>query len=63
MIKYRLLLLLWMVSVTNFAQNWKNDDQHSRLSFTTTHMLISDVSGVLKANLIILGIIALISYF
>ena len=47
--KQLFLITLLIYSFMGFAQNWKSDSDHSRLSFITTHMLISDVSGVFKS--------------
>lgn len=47
--KQLLLIALLVYSFTCFAQTWKSDSDHSRLSFITTHMLISDVSGIFKS--------------
>ena len=35
---------------SSFAQTttWKNDKMHSKLTFTVTHLLISDVYGLFK---------------
>src|SRR4051794_2062960 len=35
-------------SLTSFAQNWVNDPAHSKLNFTATHLLISEVDGGFK---------------
>lgn len=41
---------LFMVSVaTSFAQTWSLDKSHAGLSFTITHMMISDVDGKFKS--------------
>lgn len=47
--KQLFLITLLIYSFMGFAQTWKSDSDHSRLSFTTTHMLISDVSGIFKS--------------
>ena len=38
------------VQATSFAQltTWKNDKMHSKLKFTVTHLLVSDVDGLFK---------------
>lgn len=46
--KHSYIILLMMISLTAFGQNWKSDSQHSRLGFTIEHMMISDVSGIFK---------------
>lgn len=40
--------LLASITQTGLAQNWKSDPDHSRLGFTATHMLISEVKGIFK---------------
>ncbi|WP_306350188.1 YceI family protein [Flavobacterium sp. '19STA2R22 D10 B1'] len=43
------VVVLFLTTMTGFAQQtWKNDPMHSRLGFTTTHMLISDINGIFK---------------
>tara|TARA_R110000868_G_C10961254_1_gene768512 strand:- start:1284 stop:1853 length:570 start_codon:yes stop_codon:yes gene_type:complete len=42
-----ILIIVFTVQIT-LAQNWKNDPDHSRLEFSTTHMLISEVKGIFK---------------
>lgn len=39
-----------LVQVSSFAQTttWKNDKMHSKLTFTVTHLLVSDVDGLFK---------------
>src|SRR5690349_12833927 len=36
----------FLSSFATFNDVWKNDDPHSQLAFTVTHLGISDVSGV-----------------
>jgi polyisoprenoid-binding protein YceI len=44
-----LLLAAAMFSVGAFAQStWKNDPMHSKLGFTITHLMVSDVDGIFK---------------
>ena len=43
--KHFLFLTLLLSVFTGFAQVWKSDPAHSKLSFSTVHMGISDVSG------------------
>lgn len=43
------LLLLAGLHVAAFAQTtWKNDKMHSKLTFTVTHLAVSDVDGLFK---------------
>ena len=39
------------VQASSFAQTttWKNDKMHSKLKFTVTHLLVSDVDGLFKS--------------
>ncbi len=47
--KLFVFLVLVLLNTSLFAQStWKVDPMHSQLSFITTHMGISDVSGVFK---------------
>ncbi|NBA87114.1 polyisoprenoid-binding protein [Emticicia sp. CRIBPO] len=43
-----LLALGLFTSVATFAQNWTLDKAHSKLSFTVTHLMISEVDGGFK---------------
>ena len=44
-----LLLAAAMFSISSFAQStWKNDPMHSKLGFTITHLMVSDVDGIFK---------------
>jgi polyisoprenoid-binding protein YceI len=44
-----LLLTAAMFSISAFAQStWKNDPMHSKLGFTITHLMVSDVDGIFK---------------
>lgn len=43
-----LTLALLISSVSAFSQNWKMDKAHSKLGFTVTHLLISEVDGNFK---------------
>src|SRR3954470_22975942 len=40
-----------LVQASSFAQTttWKNDKMHSKLKFTATHLLVSDVDGLFKS--------------
>lgn len=38
-----------LLSTVAFAQStWKNDPMHSKLGFTITHLMVSDVDGIFK---------------
>lgn len=39
---------LLLTSVASFGQTWSIDKAHSRLGFTTTHLMISEVDGYFK---------------
>ncbi len=44
-----LILLTVLISVAVSAQTtWKSDPMHSKLTFATTHLGISDVAGLFK---------------
>ena len=46
---YKLIVVLALSSTTLFAQTeWKFDQSHSKIGFTVTHMLITDVDGNFK---------------
>jgi polyisoprenoid-binding protein YceI len=40
--------LLLQASLFAQATTWKNDKMHSKLTFTATHLLVSDVDGLFK---------------
>ena len=46
----KLLLAAFVIAQTaTFAQTtWKNDKMHSKLTFTVTHLMVSDVDGLFK---------------
>jgi|GEM_PF-1419463 polyisoprenoid-binding protein YceI len=46
--KASLLILLTFRALGTFAQVWKMDKSHSKLGFTVTHLLISEVDGNFK---------------
>lgn len=47
--KITLMLAGIMLSVSAFAQStWETDPPHSKLAFTTTHLGISDISGLFR---------------
>jgi polyisoprenoid-binding protein YceI len=45
-----LLAVFLLAGATAFAQTttWKNDKMHSKLTFTVTHLMISDIDGLFK---------------
>jgi polyisoprenoid-binding protein YceI len=44
-----ILFAVTLLSATAFAQTtWKNDPMHSKLGFTVTHLMVSDVDGIFK---------------
>lgn len=46
--KVTILLAALALTASVKAQNWKLDRTHSRLGFTITHMMVSDVDGMFK---------------
>ena len=42
--------ILVFINASSFAQTstWKNDKMHSKLTFTVTHLMVSDVDGLFK---------------
>jgi polyisoprenoid-binding protein YceI len=43
------LFAIALLSTAAFAQTtWKNDPMHSKLGFTITHLMVSDVDGIFK---------------
>ena len=48
--KKSLLAVALFLQASLFAQTttWKNDKMHSKLTFTVTHLLVSDVDGLFK---------------
>ncbi|WP_298301945.1 YceI family protein [Hydrotalea sp.] len=40
--------LLFMQTVAFAQTTWKNDKAHSKLTFTVTHLMVSDVDGLFK---------------
>lgn len=48
--KKLLFAVTLFLQVSSFAQTttWKNDKMHSKLKFTVTHLLVSDVDGLFK---------------
>lgn len=47
--KITLIFAFLFVSVAGFAQKWSLDKAHSKLVFTTTHMMLSEVDGTFKS--------------
>lgn len=47
--KISLLAIAVLASMSTFAQTWKIDKAHSKLNFTVTHLLISEVDGTIKS--------------
>jgi polyisoprenoid-binding protein YceI len=47
--KISLLVVAVLISVATFAQTWKVDKAHSKVNFTVTHLLISEVDGSIKS--------------
>ncbi len=43
--KVTLFAALLLTSATAFAQNWTSDKAHSKLAFTVTHLMLSEVDG------------------
>ncbi len=44
-----MLLAVALLSTATFAQTtWKNDGMHSKIGFTITHLMVSDVDGIFK---------------
>ncbi len=47
--KKLLIAAFLFVQMASFAQTtWKNDKMHSKLTFTVTHLMVSDVDGLFK---------------
>lgn len=46
--KINLVAIALLVSFSTFAQKWNVDKAHSKLGFTVTHLLISEVDGNFK---------------
>jgi polyisoprenoid-binding protein YceI len=41
-------ILLLALSTLAFSQTWKNDKSHSKIGFSVTHLLVSEVQGAFK---------------
>ncbi|PWK20256.1 polyisoprenoid-binding protein YceI [Arcicella aurantiaca] len=46
--KIAILSLVMLASLSSFAQKWNVDKSHSKIGFTVTHLLISEVDGNFK---------------
>ncbi|MEO7992146.1 MAG: YceI family protein [Chryseolinea sp.] len=46
--KINTLLVMLLVAGASFAQTWSVDKAHSKLGFSTVHLLVSDVDGSFK---------------
>jgi polyisoprenoid-binding protein YceI len=47
--KVTLVLASILLSAASFAQTWNLDKSHSKMTFTATHLMISEVDGVFKS--------------
>jgi polyisoprenoid-binding protein YceI len=47
--KINLLVFALLISATTFAQKWSIDKSHAQVSFTITHLGISEVEGTFKS--------------
>ncbi|MFN8354119.1 MAG: YceI family protein [Spirosomataceae bacterium] len=47
--KLTVFALASLISVASFAQKWSVDKAHAKMTFTVTHLLISEVDGVFKS--------------
>ena len=47
--KISVLIIALFVSVAVSGQKWTNDKAHSKMTFTVTHLLMSEVDGVFKS--------------
>ena len=47
--KITVFAIALLVSATTFAQKWSVDKAHSKLNFTLTHLLLSEVDGTFKS--------------
>ena len=46
--KIAILVTVLLVSVASFAQKWNADKAHSKVGFTVTHLMLSEVDGNFK---------------
>ena len=47
--KISLLAIAFLMSVAVSAQKWTLDKSHAKLTFTVTHLMMSEVDGVFKS--------------
>lgn len=47
--KITVLAVALLASVSSFAQKWTVDKAHAKMTFTVTHLLMSEVDGVFKS--------------
>ena len=47
--KITVLAVALLVSAASYAQSWKLDKAHAKMTFTVTHLLMSEVDGVFKS--------------
>ena len=47
--KITILAFALLASVASFAQKWSLDKAHAKMTFTVTHLLMSEVDGVFKS--------------
>jgi polyisoprenoid-binding protein YceI len=47
--KITVLALALIASVSSFAQKWSLDKAHAKMTFTVTHLMMSEVDGVFKS--------------
>jgi polyisoprenoid-binding protein YceI len=47
--KITVLVVTLLVSAASYAQSWKLDKVHAKMTFTVTHLLMSEVDGVFKS--------------
>ena len=46
--KIAILVTVLLISVSTFAQKWNADKAHSKVGFTVTHLMLSEVDGNFK---------------
>jgi len=46
--KVTILMTALMISAGSYAQTWTVDKNHSKVGFTVTHLMVSDVDGMFK---------------
>ncbi|MDB5119371.1 MAG: polyisoprenoid-binding protein [Sphingobacteriales bacterium] len=47
--KFFLLSVLFLLSLSTFAQKWSVDKSHAKVGFTVTHLMLSEVDGNFKS--------------